>query len=65
MGDITIEELQSELEESLQKIEEIVEKVQNKELDTFEGFMESEKYKNRVVELGNLLKERGIDITQI
>ena len=59
----TVEELESELQEVLLKIDAIAEKVHKKELDTFEGFMESEKYKNRIVEIGNALKEKGIDIT--
>ena len=59
----TVEELESELQEVFLNMESIAEKVQLKELDAYEGFMQSEKYKNRVVELGNALKERGIDIT--
>ena len=59
----TVEELEEELQKALDAIEMIAAKVQKKELDTFEGFMESEKYKNRVVELGYKLKELGIDIT--
>lgn len=59
----TVEGLESELEETLLKIDEIAQKVQEKKLDAYDGFMESEKFKDRVVEIGNLLKERGIDIT--
>lgn len=61
----TIEELEDELQKALDTIELIAAKVQNKEIDAFEGFMQSEKYKNRVVELGYKLKELGIDITTI
>jgi len=59
----TVEDLESELQEVLLNIDTIAQKVQEKGMDAYEGFMESEKYKNRVVELGNLLKEKGIDIT--
>ncbi len=59
----TVEELETELQEVLQNIDNIAIAVQKKEIDTFEGFMESQKYKDRVVEIGNALKERGIDIT--
>ena len=59
----TVEDLESELQEVLLNIDTIAQKVQEKQMDAYEGFMESEKYKNRVVELGNLLKEKGIDIT--
>jgi len=59
----TVEDLESELEEQLINIETIAQKVANKELDSYAGFMESEKYKNRIVEIGYLLKEKGIDIT--
>ncbi len=60
----TVEDLESELQEVLLNIETIAQRVQEKEMDTYAGFMESEKWKNRVVEIGNLLKEKGIDITQ-
>ncbi len=59
----TVEDLETELQEALLNIENIAAKVQGKELDAYEGFMESEKYKDRVVEIGHLLKDRGIDIT--
>ena len=59
----TVEDLESELQEVLLNIDTIAQKVQEKEMDAYAGFMESEKYKNRVVELGYLLKDKGIDIT--
>lgn len=59
----TVEELEEELQKELDAIEIITAKVQKKELDTFEGFMQSEKHKNRVVEIGYKLKALGIDIT--
>ncbi len=58
-----IEDLEEELEETLAKIDDIAAKVQKKELDAYEGFMETEKYKNKIVEIGNKLKEKGVDIT--
>ena len=61
--DDTVEELESELQEALLNIDNIAQRVQEKELDAYEGFMESEKYKNRIVEIGYALKEKGIDIT--
>lgn len=61
--DNTIEDLESELQEVLLNIDNIAQMVQDKKLDSYEGFMQSEKYKNRVVEIGHLLKEKGIDIT--
>ncbi|MDD3854488.1 hypothetical protein [Sulfurimonas sp.] len=60
-----VEDLEEELQKALAQIDTIAAKVQRKELDTFEGFMESEKYKNRVVEIGYKLKELGVDITTI
>ena len=59
----TVEDLESELQEVLLNIDTIAQKVQEKEMDAYAGFMESEKWKNRVVEIGNALKEKGIDIT--
>jgi len=59
----TVEELESELEELLLKIDTIAQKVLDKELDSYQGFLDTEKYKDRIVEIGYLLKEKGIDIT--
>lgn len=59
----TVEDLESELQEVLLNMDTLAQKVKDKELDAYEGFMQSEKYKNRIVELGNALKEKGIDIT--
>jgi len=62
--DKTVEDLESELEELLLKIDEIAQDVVDKKLDTYTGFMKTEEYKDKIVEVGNLLKEKGIDITQ-
>ncbi|OHE13057.1 MAG: hypothetical protein A2525_11700 [Sulfurimonas sp. RIFOXYD12_FULL_36_11] len=59
----TVEDLEEELQKALIQIDTIAAKVQRKEIEVFEGFMESEKYKNRVVEIGYKLKELGVDIT--
>jgi hypothetical protein len=59
----TVEELETKLQEMMLNMDNIAQKVQNKELDTYAGFMESEKYKNKIIEIGNALKEKGIDIT--
>ena len=63
MNNDTVEDLESELQEVLLNMDTLAQMVQDKELDTYEGFIKSEKYKNRIVELGNALKEKGIDIT--
>ena len=59
----TVEDLESELQEVMLNMDTLAQMVQDKELDAYEGFMQSEKYKNRIVEIGNALKEKGIDIT--
>ena len=59
----TVEDLESELQEVLLNMDTLAQMVQDKEMDAYEGFMQSEKYKNRIVEIGNALKEKGIDIT--
>lgn len=63
VNEITVEELEAELQELFLDMDNLAEKVQLKELDAYEGFMQSEKHKNRIIEVGNALKERGIDIT--
>ena len=59
----TVEELETELQEALLNIDAVAQEVLEEGLDSYEGFMQTEKYKNRIVEIGNLLKEKGIDIT--
>ncbi|MFA6196819.1 MAG: hypothetical protein WC656_09260 [Sulfurimonas sp.] len=59
----TVEDLESELEIALQTMDAIAVKVLDKELDSYEGFLQSETWKNKIVAIGYKLKERGIDIT--
>ena len=59
----TVEELESELQEVLLNMDNLAEQVQDNKIDSYEGFMKSEKYRNRIVEIGNALKQKGIDIT--
>ncbi|WP_294966462.1 hypothetical protein [Sulfurimonas sp.] len=59
----TVEELESELQIVLLNIDNIAVQVIEKKIDAYQGFLESEKWKNRVVEIGISLKEKGIDIT--
>ncbi len=61
----TVEELDEELQKALAEIEDIAAKVYEKKMDAYEGFMQTEKYNKIVLEMGNKLKEKGIDITQI
>ena len=42
----TVEELETKLQEMMLNMDNIAQKVQDKELDAYTGFMESEKYKN-------------------
>lgn len=58
-----VEELESRLERALLSIENIAEKVADKKMDAYEGFIETEKYRDIIVEIGYKLKEVGIDIT--
>ncbi len=59
----TVEDLETELQEVMLNMDTLAQMVQDKEMDAYEGFMQSEKWKNRIVEIGNALKEKGIDIT--
>lgn len=61
----TVEDLEEELQKTLALIENIAARVAEKEIDAYVGFMESEKYKDKVVEIGHKLKERGVDITTL
>jgi hypothetical protein len=61
----TVEYLDEELQSALAKIDNIAAMVYEKKMDSYEGFLETEKYNKIVVEIGNKLKEKGIDITKI
>ncbi|MFA5455374.1 MAG: hypothetical protein WC272_08655 [Sulfurimonas sp.] len=61
----TVEDLDEELQKALSEIDNIAAKVYEKKMDAYEGFLETERYNKIVLEIGNKLKERGIDITQI
>jgi hypothetical protein len=60
----TVEELEESLQKALYNIEKIAARVCEKELDAYEGFMETEKYKDEIIAIGYKLKDKGIDITQ-
>jgi Txe/YoeB family toxin of Txe-Axe toxin-antitoxin module len=64
LNEETVEDLEELLQKALQEIESIALLVANGQKDTYEGFMESEKYKDEVIRIGHLLKEKGIDISQ-
>ncbi len=61
----TIEHLDEEMQAALSNISNIATRVQRGELDAYEGFLETEKYNKIVLEIGNKLKEKGIDVTKI
>lgn len=61
----TVEDLDEELQKALSEIDNIAAKVYEKKMDAYEGFLETERYNKIVLEIGNKLKEKGIDITQI
>jgi hypothetical protein len=61
----TVEDLEELLQDTLQKIDDIALQVAEGQKDTYDGFMETEKYKDEVIRIGHLLKEKGVDISQI
>jgi len=63
MENLTVEELESKLQELSLKVDEIAQKVVDGELDAYEGFTLSQKYNDEILKIGYLLKEKGIDIT--
>ncbi|MCF6309207.1 MAG: hypothetical protein L3J19_01845 [Sulfurimonas sp.] len=63
--DETVEDLEEQLQETLNKIENIAVQAAEKQIDAYEGFMQTEKYKDKIMEIGNKLKERGVDITTL
>ncbi|MFA5461108.1 MAG: hypothetical protein WC274_03405 [Sulfurimonas sp.] len=61
----TVEYLDEKLREAIIAVNNIAAKVYEGNLDAYEGFTQTEKYNKIIVEIGNKLKEKGIDITQI
>ena len=61
----TVEDLEELLQKTLQDIENIALQVADGQKDTYEGFMETEKYKDEIIRIGHLLKEKGVDISNI
>ena len=61
----TVEDLEELLQKTLQDIENIALQVAEGQKDTYEGFMETEKYKDEIIRIGHILKEKGVDISQI
>lgn len=59
----TVEELETQLQEALLNMDSIASRVLKKELDSYEGFIQSQEWKNKIVSIGYKLKEKGIDIT--
>lgn len=60
----TVEELETALQTALYNMENIAARVHKKEIDAYQGFLDSEKYKDEIIKIGNRLKEKGIDITE-
>jgi len=59
----TVEELETELQRAMLNMDTIASRVLKKELDSYEGFIQSQEWKDRIVAIGYKLKEKGIDIT--
>lgn len=62
MRELLVEELYKELEDALAKIDDVAETVQTKQLDAFEGFMQTEDLRTRANELLHEMKNRGIEV---
>ena len=59
----TVEDLEEALQKALDNIDNIAAQAAEGNIDAYDGFMQTEKYKNEIVEIGHKLKEKGIDIT--
>ncbi|MFA6759629.1 MAG: hypothetical protein WCR69_01105 [Sulfuricurvum sp.] len=63
-GEEFIVDLLRELEEALEKVDIIAEQVQKGELGTYDGFMQSEEFRDKANEVAQKLKSHGIDIAK-
>ena len=65
MEDVLVEDLHRELENALEMVDDIAEKVQRKELSAFDGFMQTEEYRQKANDIVRQLQELGIDIANM
>ncbi len=65
MEDVLVEDLHRELENALEMVDDIAEKVQRKELSAFDGFMQTEEYRQKANDIVRQLKELGIDMANM
>lgn len=61
----TVEDLEEELQKTLADMDNIAARVAEKGIDAYEGFMQTEKHKDNIVEIGHKLKALGIDISTL
>jgi hypothetical protein len=61
----TVEDLEDQLQKTLKDIENLAAKVAEENMDAYEGFMKSEEHKDKLEEIGNKLKEKGVDINTL
>lgn len=65
INDATIEELDEELRLTLNEIDKIAIEVAEGRLDAYGGFMQTEKYNEKLSEIRNKLRDMGVDITSL
>jgi len=61
----TVEDLEEQLQKTLKDIENLAGKVAEENMDAYKGFMKSEEYKDKLEDIGNKLKEKGVDINTL
>ncbi|MDA7817902.1 hypothetical protein N9A28_06895 [Sulfurimonas sp.] len=58
----TIEDLEEELDKTIEEMDKIAAEVAEGRLDAYEGFTQTESHKDKILELGHKLKDLGVDI---
>jgi len=61
----TVEDLEEQLQKTLKDIEHLAGEVLQEKMDAYTGFMKSEEYKDKLEDIGNKLKEKGVDINTL
>ena len=62
---VTIEDLDAELQKTLNDIDDIALQVSDGKLDAYSGFMQTEKYNEKLADIKRKLEEMGVDINSI
>lgn len=63
--EVLVEDMFKELQNALELVDDIVEQVQRGELDTYEGFMQTQEARDKATSIAKKLQDMGLNIDKI